>query len=125
MANLNMSSNRFEVITQYVSVERAIDTLAGLIPRIGRHSTATRGGESFVHQSDARVLSGRERDYATIENPSRRHRRFSGQIPHHAGRPDTSMRMPGGSSTGILKTHLGQKWRWPVLVMGSIAKKHE
>ena len=54
---------------QYVSVERAIDTLAGLIPRIGRHSTATRGGESFVHQSDARVLSGRERDYATIETP--------------------------------------------------------
>src|SRR5580658_4373652 len=65
-ANLNMSSNRFEVITEYVSAERAIDTLAGLIPRIGRHSTATRGGESFVHQSDARVLSGRERDYATI-----------------------------------------------------------
>lgn len=26
------------------------------------------------------MLSGRERDYATIENPSRRHRRFSGLI---------------------------------------------
>jgi len=43
--------------------------LVGFIFRIGRHSTATRCGESFVHQSDARVLSGRERVYATIENP--------------------------------------------------------
>jgi hypothetical protein len=25
--------------------------LAGLIPRIGRHSTKTRGGESFIQQS--------------------------------------------------------------------------
>ena len=68
-ANLNTSSNRFEVIMQNDSLERAVDTPCGPISRIGRHWKATRSGESFVHQSDARVLSGREQDYATIENP--------------------------------------------------------
>ena len=48
----------------------------GPIFRVGRHSTATRGGGRFMNQSDARVLSGRERDYATIKNPSRLHRRI-------------------------------------------------
>jgi len=72
---------------QYVSVERAIDTPWGLISRIGRHSTATRGAESFIHQSDARVHCGRERDYATIEKSSLRHRRFPGPI-RSSGPPD-------------------------------------
>jgi hypothetical protein len=97
-----MSSNRFEVITQYVSVERAIDALTGLIPRIGRHSTATRGGESLIHQSNARVLSGRERDNATIENPSRLHRRLRGLILEMASKL-CSMRSfsVNGSDLGI------------------------
>jgi len=62
------------------SLERAVDTPCGPISRIGRHWKATRSGESVVHQSDARVLSGRERDDATIENPSRLHRRLRGRI---------------------------------------------
>ena len=62
------------------SLERAVDTPCGPISRIGRQWKATRSGESFVHQSDARVLGGRERDYATIENPFRLHRRISGLI---------------------------------------------
>jgi hypothetical protein len=65
--------------------------LAVLISRISLHSTATRGGESFIYQSDARVLSGRERDYATIENPSRRHPRFRGTILGGADQADSRL----------------------------------
>ncbi len=82
---MNTSSNRFEVITHCVSVERAVDTPCGAISRIGRHSKATRDGESFIHQSNARGLSGRERDYATIDNPSRRHRRYRYRYTHTHG----------------------------------------